>query len=357
LTQPYSAFIIKDQNWQKIFSDLFRFFSWWAMNIHRFTLIFMGFSAWNIIVGIAAKEEKPSEAGGILYRSVFYGETIPESTVNCFPEPLRGRLQAYGKRFTRFQSRLPDSPAGKDRTASYLLEKRRRVERAIATLIDQPGIELIASEYSQKAVLAYEWEGMSDGPLAEATFAENYLRNNADSPLRPYLQLFLAHRWKCARETLIMEKKKQQASTIQAKYQAQMILLRQDADPLVRAIAEDLDGEPAIYIDHPRLLAAELLLQPSPDGEAVPSMPTLSIQNALDLAIKTVEEKKLNVTGQFIHSVHYEYDEGKKLYPDGKNRRGFYWYVHWRWATPRLGGELSLRIFMDGEVIIERHGP
>jgi hypothetical protein len=75
------------------------------------------------------------------------------------------------------------------------------------------------------------------------------------------------------------------------------------------------------------------------------------------LAEKTLADKKLDVTGQFIHSIHLEYEDGKRLYPDGKNRRGFYWYVHWRWAKPQMGGELSMRIFMNGEILIERHGP
>jgi len=195
------------------------------------------------------------------------------------------------------------------------------VERAIVALIDRQGIESAAAEYATRAVLFYEWEGMSEGPLAEAAFAESYLLEKTDSHLRPYLQLFLAHRWKCARETLMLEKNRPQALLIQSKYKSQITLLRGDVDPLVRAIAEDLDNEPALYIDTQKLLTAESLFFPlasDGNGEATPSIPFMPIQKALDLAAKMIGERKLNVNGQFIHSVSLGYEDGKMLYPDGK---------------------------------------
>lgn len=90
---------------------------------------------------------------------------------------------------------------------------------------------------------------------------------------------------------------------------------------------------------------------------ARPAYPELPIDQALKLAEQYLQEKHLDNSGRYIHAIHLEYDDGSRQYPDGSRRKGFYWYVHWAWAAPRLGGELSLRIFMDKTIILEKHGP
>ena len=50
------------------------------------------------------------------------------------------------------------------------------------------------------APIAYEWEGMPDGPLAESRYAEDSLAQNPKTPLAPYLYLFIAQRQRAAAE-------------------------------------------------------------------------------------------------------------------------------------------------------------
>jgi hypothetical protein len=85
--------------------------------------------------------------------------------------------------------------------------------------------------------------------------------------------------------------------------------------------------------------------------------PAISLAGAIEMAQTYVARAGVDLGDQFVHAVRLEYEDGTRIYPDGKRRRGQYWYVHWRWARPRLGGEISVRVFMDGEILLERHGP
>ena len=49
-----------------------------------------------------------------------------------------------------------------------------------------------------EVVLAYEWEGFADGPLAEAASADAFLAAHRNSPIAPHVHLFSGHRKLCA---------------------------------------------------------------------------------------------------------------------------------------------------------------
>ena len=77
--------------------------------------------------------------------------------------------------------------------------------------------------------------------------------------------------------------------------------------------------------------------------------PLLSISEALGAAQSYVRTKGVDVSGQYIHSVRLNYDEGSR-------RQGQYWRVQWAWIHPKMGGEYGLRIYTDGTVIPEPSG-
>jgi len=102
-----------------------------------------------------------------------------------------------------------------------------------------------------------------------------------------------------------------------------------------------------------RLSLTELMAgSPGPPeyGEMIPFKPALSMSDALVRAEEYVKEKKVDVSGQYVHSVQLYYDDGSK-------RKGHYWRVQWMGSTPRLGMEYALRIYMDGAVIPDPTGP
>ena len=205
----------------------------------------------------AQTASRDGDVAGLLYKSVFYSHMLeydPERLdTTGFPKQLQERIRSYVSRRKAFQSKL-DEPENKEFPALVLLQKRRSVERAIVALVEVAGIEKMAADYASKARLYYEWEGMSDGPLGEAQFAETYLSANPATPLRPYLLLFLLHRYRCAYECLGFEKNLEGRAKAEQKYQLYLKQARANPDPLIALVADDIDRAPYLYIktdEHP----------------------------------------------------------------------------------------------------------
>lgn len=200
------------------------------------------------------------DLGGKLYKSVFVqgpGELKPADLANLPPE-VRGRLERYLQRRAAFTSKLPGG--AETMNAMAIEAKKRRVESGIVSLIDAPGIEQAALDYVQNAKIFYEWEGMPSGPLDEAAYAENVLKENPSTPLAPYLYLFIAHRERAAFETMNPVKDKDQMTAVARKYRTFMQRARAVADPIFRLLADDLDRQPQIYVkseNHPRNFGPE----------------------------------------------------------------------------------------------------
>lgn len=81
-----------------------------------------------------------------------------------------------------------------------------------------------------------------------------------------------------------------------------------------------------------------------------PFQPAISIGEALGMADRYIQENGVDIAGQYIRLVRLDYSTAPE-------RKGPYWRIHWTWATPRLGGEYGLKIFMDGTIVPERAGP
>ena len=163
------------------------------------------------------------------------------------------RLEEYVSRRKSFRSNLIEP---KDMTfpADVGFREKQWLEGAIVALVDAPGIEKTAADYASKAKLYYEWEGMSDGPLGEAQFAETFLSANPATPLRSYLLLFLLHRYRCAYECLDFEKKLEGRAKVAQKYQLSLKEALESPDPLIALVADDIDRAPYLYIktdEHP----------------------------------------------------------------------------------------------------------
>lgn len=282
-----------------------------------------------------SSEVPPENLAPALVGSLFGLE--PEAVpVDGLSEAERNRVEAYNRCVARFSSRIPVEglPQGPGR---WLTEKRQRVERGIVCLVGGDGIDGVAAGYARDAELFYEWEGMSDGPLAEAAFAERYLRSHHDTILASYLHLFIAHRSRCAAEALAAEGNEAGQARATESFRRQVAAVREDPDPLVRLAAGSLERMPWVYLRP---------LEP----EEPASAPGMTLRQALDRAEAWVREQAVDTSGQLLHSVSLRYDEGPA-------RRGSYWLVQWTWLRPRLGGEVSVRVDMDGAVTARRIGP
>lgn len=81
-----------------------------------------------------------------------------------------------------------------------------------------------------------------------------------------------------------------------------------------------------------------------------PFQPAISIGEALGMADRYIKENGVDIAGQYIYFARLDYSNAPE-------KKGLYWRIHWTWATPRLGGEYGLKIFMDGMIVPERAGP
>jgi hypothetical protein len=154
-------------------------------------------------------------------------------------------------------------------------EARRRMEAGMVALIADAGLPLegrraIESEaraYARKAALYYEWEGYPEGPLAEANFGEVYLSSHPASVLRPAIELFFLYTYRAGFEAAVtqastnptQDRSTQDVERAKAGYAADRELavrgydaawrwLARTTDPVVRAIANEIDRAPYLYL-------------------------------------------------------------------------------------------------------------
>ncbi len=81
--------------------------------------------------------------------------------------------------------------------------------------------------------------------------------------------------------------------------------------------------------------------------------PDISISEALSIAETYIKENRIDVSEQYINNIRLFYDDviSKEV------KKGIHWHIQWAWSPPRLGGEFSLKIYMDGTIIPHVCGP
>ena len=188
------------------------------------------------------------DLGGKLYRSAFSSGAgmLSHGDLAGVPEPLRSRLATYLARRAAFKSQYKGEP---DTLAQMRADAKRRVlERAIVSLLDVPGIERAAVEFVAGAPIAGEWNGLHQGPLDEAAYAENLLKKDPESPLAPWLYVFIAERQRIVFEASENEKDQAAMAAAARKYRTFSSRARSVPDPVFPALMHDLERLPYLYI-------------------------------------------------------------------------------------------------------------
>lgn len=114
-----------------------------------------------------------------------------------------------------------------------------------------------AVAYLDSAPPRREWEGLPEGPMAEAVQAVTWLRENPESPLEPFLLLLSAHRaraaWECYAALYYPEAEEPvYASGMQTTAEIYNVMLGEalvHSDPAVQWLAGELDDLPWVYMD------------------------------------------------------------------------------------------------------------
>jgi hypothetical protein len=217
-------------------------------------------SVFAIVLAVAAFAQSPPvydtpDLRGKLYKTIFVqgAGTLASADLAAAPEPVRARLQRVLDRRVAFTSRL--QPGASDLHAVAVEAKKRRLEAGIFVLIDAPEIQQLAADYAQAAKVLYEWDGKPDGPLAEATDAEDFLKRQPSTPLAPYLYVLIAARQRAAFETMTPDADKASMTAAAKKYRTFLQRARSAEDSIFRLLADDMDRQPYIYVKsehHPR---------------------------------------------------------------------------------------------------------
>ena len=200
------------------------------------------------------------------------GSWFQESLKALTPE-VREAIERRLRRRDAYEVRtpIPEAAAFELKVAAG---RRQEIERGIVTLIDRPGVEAEAVAFASSAKVYYEWETEPAAPLAEAASAAAYLNAHPATMIEPYLRLFELHRYRSGFEAAVFMvahpypevlgaeniarwKKRHDAmrSDAAAAYGAAWEVLRASTDIVVRALADDLDGKPYLYLNvgaHPR---------------------------------------------------------------------------------------------------------
>ena len=184
------------------------------------------------------------------------------------PAPLRRLVEDRLALCDRYHPTLPPGTDPDDK--SMLMAVRRELERAIVVFLGRPDVGGEAAAYAREARLSYEWEGFPEGPIGEAAYAEDYLRRHRSTPLKPYLQLFLLHRYRAAYEAAtwsaanpprdvdlgqVLPSWNEFARHAADEYTRVWAEVQRDGDMLTKAVADDLDSVDQLYVGpagHPR---------------------------------------------------------------------------------------------------------
>jgi hypothetical protein len=90
------------------------------------------------------------------------------------PDETKTRIKLFFKRYQGYEQQTPDVPPfpSLDFITKIGIRQRQRIKTIAVAIIDKPGIEASAKEFTEKVQMAYEWEGFSEPPLEEAESAE-----------------------------------------------------------------------------------------------------------------------------------------------------------------------------------------
>lgn len=139
----------------------------------------------------------------------------------------------------------PETPDNADE--ANLLRKRNLRAQMIAVLGRDLAEEIDA--FVKEAPLGSEWEGMREGPLNEADFADKWLNGHPECRIAPFLHLFRAHRLRAGYEAACAGKEKSILPDIIKQYREALNRARLAGNPLISCLADDLEAQTYVYLE------------------------------------------------------------------------------------------------------------
>jgi hypothetical protein len=138
-----------------------------------------------------------------------------------------------------------DVPSGLENAVNY---KRRNLEEQIVVVMGEKTRDE-AKLFSMAVPLQSEWEGMSEGPLDEANFVDNWLNKRPNTSIAPFLHLFKAHRIRAGYECAWAGHEKGLWPVLAKRYKESLEKSNPSANPLISCIAKDLEEQAYVYLE------------------------------------------------------------------------------------------------------------
>ena len=191
-------------------------------------------------------------AGGARLIDNMFSYYSPEEAPQAPDDSLysAGELAVVDAAMARLEGFVPltEMPGDLYFEESIALEKRQGLEQTAAVLSDDPVYALSVMEYLADAPIFYEWEGMHDGPLAEAEYAAQYLAENPGTVIEPFLLAFLLHRYRAAWECATVSGDEAVAAQALEAFTGWYVRSEEYGDPTLSLVARELKDAPSIYM-------------------------------------------------------------------------------------------------------------
>jgi len=207
------------------------------------------------VVGLRAQGSE-SPYGGRLAKGVFLSDRVPEALAEIAataPPAVREALVAAAARAKEPEPALA-TPAGppNPRVASNL-GRRRVLAQGMVALVATPEARA-ESVAASGALLPAAPSPVEDAQgigvaLGLAELAEGYLKAHRESALTPYLYTYLMVQYRLAFERQTSAKALEGQKASAKKYRAFRLRALASTDPLIKAVAEDIDAQ--LYLQRP----------------------------------------------------------------------------------------------------------
>ena len=135
-------------------------------------------------------------------------------------------------------------PSGPEEALKY--RQRNLEEQIVIILGDKTRDE--AKWFSLAVPLYTEWEGMSECPLDEANFVDNWLSKRPGTPIAPFLYLFKAHRLRAGYECAKAGHEKGLWPILAKRYKESLEKAMSYDNPLISCIAKDMEAQDYVYL-------------------------------------------------------------------------------------------------------------
>ena len=209
-------------------------------NILYFTLFLLTLN-YALVDNVMASPPEPSLSATVLFGVPSLKE-IKQNKNFKKNECLQKYLKAIPKKSYLWSADFPSDP---ENAVNY---KRRNLEEQIVIIMgDKTRDE--ARIFSLNVPLYTEWEGMSENPLNEANFVDNWLSKRPGTTIGPFLHLFKAHRLRAGYECAQAGHEKGLWPILARRYKESLEKSISSANPLISCIAKDLEEQAYVYLE------------------------------------------------------------------------------------------------------------